>query len=246
MVLNTIHNQTKQPNNSLPPRVTLRIFFLISAIAGIASLVGILMLPPSESKNSFVEGFSLLRLSIWAFHLFGILFFLWMFVRAYTSVNWATNFEQKIKTWGTQNTFQSTFFLCVVVGLIIGLSGLDFLLNPDRFPRTILYMFLYIRIRPMLLWLVTIVTQLLLLIIIHRWTIVSLRDFFPQTRLAYYGAAGVIAEVLSNIALWVDFANNPSHLLDGTPQMIGVIIFLIVLLFISLFLLSFQGKQKLQ
>jgi hypothetical protein len=228
----------------IKPKTTFILFFLLSAVAGVFSLIGILALPPSEAKNLVISDYSFRRLSFIGFHLLGIAIFFGLFLRACFSAGWAEKKNEKFKKWSQTNPFQSTAFFCLILGLVIGLSALDFLMDPARFPRMVLYMFLYIRMRPIALWLLAIVIQIFLLVLVHHWSTISLRDFFPQTRSAIFGFCGLMSVLVINIIIWQDFFRNPDNFLEKNPLVLGIVCFSLVLLFISLFSLSYQTKQK--
>lgn len=251
-VINLIYNSpvtetstSKSPESITPsPRITVSLFFLLCALAGGLSLYGVLMLPPSESKNTFIAGFSLLRILTWTFHGLGIAFFLGMFIHSIRSKTWAVSLEKKVRDWNRRHPFLSSAYFCLSLAAILLLGGLDFLMDAQRFPRMEPYIFLYVRLRPILLWLLAVVVFFFILTLVHHWLRLSPRDFLPQSRLSRLAAGGLGIVLAANIAMWIDLLNDPIYFEDRSGFWMPVVYVSIPLLFTGLFLIDHQSRSK--
>lgn len=233
-------------NTSLPPRLTFNLFFLLCALAGLLSLVYVLNLPPSESKNAFIANFSLVRLLTLGFLAVGTVFSLCLFIKALTSPAWTARLETKIRAWHAAHPFLSSAYFCLSLAVILLLGGLEFLMDAQRFPRMEPYIFLYVRLRPILLWLLAVAVFFFLLTLVHRWLALSPRDFLPHGRPSRLAAAGLGIVLAVNIAMWIDLLNDPVYFEDRSGIWNPVVYVSVPLLFAGLYLIDRQGRSKLR
>lgn len=229
---------------SLPPRLTFSLFFLLFALAGLLSLVSVLNLPPSESKNTFIANFSLARILTLGLFCIVITTALGLFIKVLTSPAWTTRLEKTIRVWHTAHPFLSSAYFCLSLAVILLLGGLEFLMDAQRFPRMEPYIFLYVRLRPILLWLLAVAVFFFILTLIHRWLTLSARDFLPQGLAGRLAAAGLGIVLIVNIVMWIDLLTDPIYFEDRSGIWMPVVYVSIPILFASLFLIDRQGRSK--
>jgi hypothetical protein len=225
------------------PRLTFSLFFALSALAGIISMIGFLNLPPSEVRNTIIANFSLRRILTLLIYVLGITTFLIFLLKSCLSSSWAILLEQKIHSWHQRHPVLSAADFCLSAGLMLVLIGMDFLMNPLQFPRMAYYMFLYVRLRPILFWLFVVVLLSFSLSLIHHWWKISVRDFLPQNRSSRLGIGGLILTLLINLVLWLNVFLNPDSVTETNPGMIILDCLSFLLLFISLFMIDHSRRS---
>lgn len=235
---------TPDRKKSFLPRLTFSLFFLLCALAGLLSLVSVLSLPPSESKNAFIANFSLARVFTLGFLGVVSAAALGLFIKSLITPAWPARLEKTIRAWHTAHPFLSSAYFCLSLAAILLLGGLELLMDAQRFPRMEPYIFLYVRLRPILLWLLAVTIFFFLLTLIHRWLSLSPRDFLPQSRPGRLAAGGLAIVLAVNIVMWIDLLNDPIYFEDRSGIWMPVVYISIPILFASLFLIDRQGRSK--
>lgn len=225
---------------------TFHLILLLTVLEGIVALVGLISLPPSESGNALVGGFSLLRLGFLFLFCITLAGLVGLGICSLMKPGWYECQSERIRTWFLKHTFTSSAIIALIFAWIMGVVALDLLLNPNLFPRAILYQYLYIRIRPVFLWLLLAAVQFLLLVYLERWF--DPLTLPPPPSGKPFGAligGGIIVVVLTaNVILWLFYAVNPSAFQNRSAWINGLFVFLGAALINGVCLRSFSGKFR--
>ncbi len=229
-------------------RISLSIFLTLSAIEGILSTIGMLRLPASEEDRALLLGYSPVRLGILLVHLVILSLLLYLAVRCWSSASYAHKLDEKLRSWFQRFEFAAAAIFAVMTAWSLGVLLLEFLLNPNLFPRSVLYLFLYERVRWPVLWSLGVSIQGVLLLVYNRWFLLkkpaSETSEAPaaHNRGSNWGTIGLAIAVLINAGLWGYYNSIPT---PNVYASIGMNIFFLlsfVLLFISLHFIARKRK----
>lgn len=207
------------------------IFWGLAAIEGLFSIGWFVSLPASEAERSLVFGLSFTRLAVLA--VFGA-------AVVFCTFEWVTNLRRKdmhfrrdgqIRRWFEKHDFAATAALSVM--LVWAFMGvvLEIVLNPSWFPRSALYGFLYIRIRPIFLWTAAVCLQGFILAIANGWY--RLKGSNPARGGGRFRLGAIISLVLlvaGNLVLWLVQTNLPDYFIDPEGFTLPAILILAALL----------------
>ncbi|MHC1783041.1 MAG: hypothetical protein AB9891_09850 [Anaerolineaceae bacterium] len=202
-------------------------FWGITALEGVFCFFWFMRLPQSEAERALIFGYSLTRLMILL--VFGglVAYTIFNFIQSFVHPVKNRQLQNVIKGWFDRHDFLATGLLaCLAVWGLLGLA-LEILLNPVWFPRSILYHFLYIRIRPIFLWTVLASVQTFILILANRWY--PLRNAGhenSQSNMPVIWGAAVL--VIGNLVLWVLNSALPGLFIDQNGLVLALIILLIL------------------
>jgi hypothetical protein len=231
--MNAVAMDTKQARVKSVRKTSLRQllfsgFWGITAVEGVFSFFWFMRLPQSEAERAVVFGYSLTRLVVLV--VFGglVACTIYRFVSSFLHPGRNLQLQIVIKNWFDRHDFLATGLLaCLAVWGLLGLA-LEILLNPTWFPRSILYHFLYIRIRPIFLWTVLASVQAFILILVSNWYNLKGddRETRPWITPVVWGAAALIA---GNLVLWALKSTFPSLFIDQNGLILALIIVLVLL-----------------
>ena len=208
-------------------------------------MIGMLRLPPSEAESALLFGYSTLRLGLLLGHVLLILALVWLIWRLWRSADFAQRLDDRLRTWLRKQDFAAAAIFAVMAAWTLGMLLLEFLLNPNRFPRAVLYWFLYERVRWPMLWGLAVSLQGMFLMVYNGWfPLRPARDPDPAdlSRLRRLGAVGLGLALLINAGLWFTYGRIP------TPtQYAGVLLNLFfilsfVILYLSLHAITWKRR----
>ncbi len=180
-------------------------------------------LPLSEAERAVFFGYSLTRLVILLIFAAIIILTAAEFFQCVLRPEKSRDLQASLRGWFARRDFLATSLLtCLAAWGIMGLAA-ETLLNPVWFPRSILYHFLYIRIRPIFLWTVLVAVQAVILVLACGWYRLRKDEKGRQGRA---GALvwGIAILAGGNLALWSMKAVLP-YLFDNQHAVIlGIII----------------------
>jgi hypothetical protein len=209
-------------------------FLGLTAMEGFACLIWFTRLPVSEAERAVLLGYSFTRLLVLVLFGGAVIYSAGLFLQALFLPEKDLRLQAVIRTWFANHDFLATVLVtCLAAWAVLGL-GMEILLNPDWFPRSILYQFLYIRIRPIFLWTVLTGFQCFVLILANRWYELK-KDALPaaHARRGRFAAIGLGALLFGNIALWLVRLLVPD-LFDAQNSLILTAIILLGLLGVGL------------
>lgn len=180
-------------------------------------------LPLSEAERAVFFGYSLTRLVILLIFAAVIVSAMAVFFQCLLRPAKSRQLQAAIRDWFSNRDFLATCLLaCLAAWGILGLAA-ETLLNPVWFPRSVLYHFLYIRIRPIFLWTVLIAVQAIILVLACGWY--RLRND-EKGRLGRAGALMWGAAFLAggNLTLWGLKAVMPDLFSNQHAVILGIII----------------------
>ena len=129
-------------------------FFSVNVIQGVFALSMLLRLPRSESERALIAGYSLMRLLMLASCVLGILIFIFSSIFLFVKIKdrSAQKIIHRAEKWFARNDLFLAFllFACLLV-FLVGLFIIIYM-QPDLFPLSRIYMYIYERIQPHFLW----------------------------------------------------------------------------------------------
>ncbi len=186
-----------------------------------------LMLPLSEAERAVVLGYSLTRIVILLIFAAIIIIAVVEFLQCLLRPDKSRQMQAALRGWFARRDFPATSLLaCLAAWGLLGMAA-EIILNPAWFPRSILYHFLYIRIRPIFLWSVLVSVQAIILVLVCGWYRLKndTQERQRPTGVLFWGMAVLAA---GNLALWGMKAVAP-HLFDNQHAVILAIIILLAL-----------------
>lgn len=212
-------------------QVIFRNFWGLTSLEGVIGFYWMTLLPFSEAEKAVLFGYSFTRLAILFLYGIIVIFCLSIFIISLTRQENANRIQNSIKNWFNDHDFFATALLsCLAVWFVVGLL-LEILLNPALFPRSVLYQFLFVRVRPIFLWSIIVSLQTFILILISGWYSLA-RDGQPQKMdrrtIFIVVSFGIIAA--GNLLLWFVYSINPQFFLDQNWFILAGIILLILFL----------------
>lgn len=194
----------------------LTLFFFLSAIEGLLTLIGFLSLPPSMEKNEVLFGLSWVRLILVTLILLLSMFFLLISIRGFFNHYWSFALSKKIHLFfKNHNLFSSS--LMILLPLFFFLSFMLFLYsNPVIFPGSSIYQYLFVYTRPLIIWGLLFSGQGFIFFTIFEWISASNnreksqqmnRYFFIELSILFFS---LIVQSL----LWSHYFRNPRDFIN--------------------------------
>ena len=129
-------------------------FFLVNVIQGVIAFSMLLRLPRSESERALIAGYSLMRLLMLASCVLGILIFISFSIFLFVKIKdrSAQKIIHRAEKWFARYDLLLAFllFACLLVFMVC--MFVIIYMQPDLFPLSRIYMYIYERIRPHFLW----------------------------------------------------------------------------------------------
>jgi hypothetical protein len=132
----------------------LLIFFLVNIIQGGLAFSMLLRLPKSEAGRSFLSGYSMIRLLMLASCVLAIVIFILLFILLLVRYGKKSveNLIGRIENWCTRYDLLLAFLLFACLLLFLVDLFVIIYMQPDIFPLSRIYMYIYERIQPHLVW----------------------------------------------------------------------------------------------
>ncbi|HEY9077622.1 MAG TPA: hypothetical protein VIO61_13905 [Anaerolineaceae bacterium] len=225
---------------------TFQLILLLTILEGIVALLGLISLPPSEEGNALVGGISFFRLGYLILVCIMLAGLAGLWIYTLMKPDWYQFQAERIRIWFFKHSFTSSAIIALIFAWIMGVGLLDLLLNPNLFPRAILYQYLYMRVRPVFLWLLITAVQFLILVYLERWfhpiTLPSPPSGTPFGSLI---GGGIITIVLTvNVILWLFYVRDPLSFQNRNAWLNGVFVFLGAALICGVGLRSISRKIR--
>lgn len=188
--------------------------FTLAGAGGEAPLANFLQLPSSEEGAGILFGFSLTRflLLVHCILLCGLLGLLGV---SLWKPAWFDHSFEWLKTLFRNRPYLFSIITGLSFSPVITGVGLEIILNPTIFPRSILYKILYIRVRPLWLFFVWMAAGIMVFLGVSGW---RRKIFPPQAGYSWKQWAGsgcVLLAGFFNIFIWFQIT-SPDAIWKGT------------------------------
>lgn len=188
-----------------------KIFFAAAIIDGILSLIFLAQLPASMDKNAWILGLSPIRIFMFALMSIPTFAFITLFAKSIFHRDWLIDLHEKIREFLSKHDLLHAAIISLLLAGGIGGFLIDTLLNPDIIEKAIIYQYLYVRIRPIAVWVVGLSFAAFLTLFINHWIPISNKnreeDFYLKKKCS--GIVLVIASLTFQSILGVQYFTNP-------------------------------------
>ncbi len=189
----------------------LTLFFFLSAIEGLLTLIGFLSLPPSMEKNAVLFGLSWVRLILVTLILLLSLFFLVISIRGFLNHYWSFTLSKKIHLFCKKHNLYSSS-LMILLPLFFFLSFMLFLYsNPVIFPGSSIYQYLFLYTRPLLILGLLFSGQGFIIFTIFEWISASnnREENQKMNRNLFIELSILLFSLIIQSLLWSNYFRNP-------------------------------------
>jgi hypothetical protein len=220
--------------SGLKIRKRMRGFLLLQALLGLVSITAFLSLPGSEQGAAVWLGLSLFRL-IALFGLLALDLCLWtLFIFSLARRAAFDNNLERLSDYFQKNDLLLASIYSLTFLSSLALFSLEVVLNPAVFPRAVYYIYIYVRLRPISLWLAVLFGSVFILIRGNIWKGGASRPLKKKT--CVWTLAIICISWTGMIFQWVRYWQAPKHFVNYRAANITLLILSLAGILLSIFI----------